>query len=1197
MSGLEFLFRKTLSNPSDLTKLQGPTNFKEAFNDLIAYCEKQLPVVIDADFVPISFDITNDESSMVLGGRHGNIATFEVDTKRIIRDEEICRSQVISLSLAANDTQVVVLTSKFELLFLDFPSYTIAHRIELREEQACFRVRQDKDLVYVSNMVDEILVVAIDKADEVDDRNYKEKRMKINEIVVTFDLSDDGLFLALGLEDGVIRLKHTDSEADLQATEPYSCYSNLLCFSEHRRHLAGAFLDFVIKVWSLGSSVTLVHTLDLHTQPVVGLAFVKDNRYLISGGKDSAIIMSDMKVERKPFSMNLTDGEIMWFKPSHDHKKLYFNQDKPNFSVWDVPTLNKNARYRKHTGTVNKILFVPESFEIISIGSDGLLVVWDYRNDFCQDLVQLEGELLNMDMSASARFLIVLSSKPCIYKFNLANFKYTEYELQTQSVALRISFNEEHIAITDNLSRIGIYDAEELNKQNVIKGHLGIVSEVYFLESDDIILSASHDRTLGKWKMETGERLATFTGHKSPITKMALTKEGWVISASTDCNVIIWNLQGISLYSIFLEKTQGQIKGLFLSEDNMHMITLQEEFLTYWQMYNLSIIFQVDVGQSPTCFAMSKDERIITIGEGETLFIEENPIRTSNPRIVGRNLGAQHKFMKYILESIKNNVKSNYEPEYNHFVYTPYLIGTAHLLTFSNKIDELSKSLFDEQNPAPFFSSLNNENPLSISTQLAYKNCINICLKYLRSNIKKNPRAFVPIESCLTELNKIDFPEITRIYDILFQKCSAQHLPDFCLHETKLPALYHSDQLVIFPENIISNELYSSNGRSIVFFKSLCPLDLDTGTEGSIDFLQSLLECSSSEIFQSKLLQVLLLNKWDRVRWAVYGQGLLYIVYMCCLSVYCISFRYGYPGFLIFLFIIHVMLFFYEVTQIATDFLDYWGDMWNILDQLRGLSFTVYCILLWRGEDNNDVLLSVIIFSWTRGISYFRMFNGTRYMVRLLAEVIKDMREFFVILLYSTLSFTFILLIRNPGSTFLEYLTISYRLDLGDFDADYHNVFDWIIFFLATMLNPLIMLNLLISIMGDTYGVVQESSIIANFQELTEMIIEIEKLMFWKKRLNHKHFLQQCDFVTHDEGGSEKNLEKMRGLKMQLMHVEKRCYDIKSMLNNNNILEMEGYVYEIKRDQEVIKKDVRLAVEKSAGLIQRISHRLNKLEE
>ena len=42
----------------------------------------------------------------------------------------------------------------------------------------------------------------------------------------------------------------------------------------------------------------------------------------------------------------------------------------------------------------------------------------------------------------------------------------------------------------------------------------------------------------------------------------------------------------------------------------------------------------------------------------------------------------------------------------------------------------------------------------------------------------------------------------------------------------------------------------------------------------------------------------------------------------------------------------HVLLFLYEVIQIGTDFYDYWLDLWNILDQLRGLSFTLYCYFL-----------------------------------------------------------------------------------------------------------------------------------------------------------------------------------------------------------------------------------------------------------
>jgi len=239
-----------------------------------------------------------------------------------------------------------------------------------------------------------------------------------------------------------------------------------------------------------------------------------------------------------------------------------------------------------------------------------------------------------------------------------------------------------------------------------------------------------------------------------------------------------------------------------------------------------------------------------------------------------------------------------------------------------------------------------------------------------------------------------------------------------------------------------------------------------------------------------------------------------------------------------------------------------------------------------------DVLLAVVIFSWTRGISYFRMFDGTRYMVRLLSEVIKDMREFFVILFYSTTAFSFIFYLRSPELSFSLYVTVSYRMDLGSWDAEYTALFDWVIFFLATVINLIIMLNLLISIMGDTYAKVQESNDIANYQELTEMIIEIEKLMFWKKRITNKHFLQQCDFLTREEFNNDRALEKVKALKLQIGTMEKNMNAVKEKIRENNILEMEGCVYELKKEQGHLRSEIKKALDRNTELLLKAKQKL-----
>ena len=70
------------------------------------------------------------------------------------------------------------------------------------------------------------------------------------------------------------------------------------------------------------------------TPTKTGIDFVRDNRYMISGGKDKSVVMWDMKVERSPYEIKLIEEEVLWFKCSPDHKKLYFNQNRSSFMVW-----------------------------------------------------------------------------------------------------------------------------------------------------------------------------------------------------------------------------------------------------------------------------------------------------------------------------------------------------------------------------------------------------------------------------------------------------------------------------------------------------------------------------------------------------------------------------------------------------------------------------------------------------------------------------------------------------------------------------------------------------------------------------------------------------------------------------------------------------------------------------------------------
>lgn len=60
----------------------------------------------------------------------------------------------------------------------------------------------------------------------------------------------------------------------------------------------------------------------------------------------------------------------------------------------------------------------------------------------------------------------------------------------------------------------------------------------------------------------------------------------------------------------------------------------------------------------------------------------------------------------------------------------------------------------------------------------------------------------------------------------------------------------------------------------------------------------------------------------------------------------------------------------------------------------------------------------------------------------------------------------------------------------------------WILFVLASFFIPLVMFNMIIAIMTDTFERVTNEMIVADGKELNLLILEQEEFMVWKRKKN-----------------------------------------------------------------------------------------------
>ena len=104
----------------------------------------------------------------------------------------------------------------------------------------------------------------------------------------------------------------------------------------------------------------------------------------------------------------------------------------------------------------------------------------------------------------------------------------------------------------------------------------------------------------------------------------------------------------------------------------------------------------------------------------------------------------------------------------------------------------------------------------------------------------------------------------------------------------------------------------------------------------------------------------------------------------------------------------------------------------------------------------------------------------------MIIEVLKDMKSFFLIILFILFGFGFIffrLESEEHDITFEDALLSMYEMMLGSFDITNYTQLEIVFFIIITLFMMVVLLNLLISIIGETYGRVQEASVLTDSLE------------------------------------------------------------------------------------------------------------------
>eukprot|EP00347_Sterkiella_histriomuscorum_P006093 403354093 len=566
-------------------------------------------------------------------------------------------------------------------------------------------------------------------------------------------------------------------------------------------------------------------------------------------------------------------------------------------------------------------------------------------------------------------------------------------------------------------------------------------------------------------------------------------------------------------------------------------------------------------------------------------------VSTLNPKQRLLQFNSSAYVQKQLLMYLKNEEVENKEQYIRayQFLFEQGMINTYFSTTgmtflhylVKNHTPDLIRAYFENSpDRLHYMNDFNDCSPLEYAATNKKVQHLNIILEYFINypeRIVMNRSDFLTLMECNLNNAKVLFSKIFVTPE--FYKCglpySITSTDDILVRPT------HGEMLGIHMTQSLEEELNSyEQGEDEKVFKyivSKFDYNFERGSRSSIEFLQKYADQDSEEVIRSDI-RLIVQNKFQECQGFLRAQAASFMILLVLVFVKQIFFP---ESVLIIAIMLVLNAFFvgYEFNQISRAGLgQYFSTIWNYIDIYGFVSLFVVNVYeaIEISAGNHSILADsslVLVFSLTimalllRGMSHLRIFDNLRYLINMVIEIMKDMSSFMILLIYWIfgINIVFFQLFLNKKISsaeigegheegqnleyFLENLKMTYRLAFGDFSPDEYTSLEWLVFILSSVFIPLVLFNLIIAIMGDTYDRVQTSAKCVDLKEQANLVLEVEELMYWKRDVGEgdKKKILICfnEELSEDTNNDSAQWEgKIKGLQKSMVRIESKIIDL-----------------------------------------------------